>query len=41
MSVNNRAWLRRLDDITRVEKSCVAKAKKGKRVKEKCYITVT
>jgi len=29
-SVNSRAWLRRFDDVTRVEKSCVAKAKKKK-----------
>ena len=27
-SVNGRAWLRRFDDVTGVEKSCIAKAKK-------------
>jgi len=30
-SVNSRAWLRRFDDVTRVEKSCIAKSKKGKK----------
>ena len=30
-SVNSRAWLRRFDDVTGVEKSCVAKSKKGKK----------
>jgi len=34
-SVNSRAWLRRFNDITGVEKRCVAK---GKKVKEKCII---
>jgi len=29
-SVNSRAWLWRFDDITRVEKSCVAKGINGK-----------
>jgi len=28
-SVNSGAWLRRFDDITGVEKSCIAKAKKS------------
>ena len=32
--MNSEARLRRFDDVTRVEKSCVAKAKKGKKVKE-------
>jgi len=27
-SVNSGAWLQRFDDVTRVEKSCVAKSKK-------------
>jgi len=40
-SVNSGAWLRRCDDVTGVEKSCVAKAKKGKKVKEKCCIIAT
>jgi len=40
-SVNSGAWLRRFDGITGVEKSCVAKSKKGKIVKEKCYIIAT
>jgi len=29
------------DDVTGMEKSCVAKAKKGKKVKEKCFIIAT
>jgi len=29
------------DDVTGVEKSCVTKAKKGKRVKEKCCFIAT
>jgi len=37
-SVNSGAWLRRFDDVTGVEKSCVAKSKKGKKVKEKCIV---
>jgi len=40
-SVNSRAWLRRFDDVTGVEKSCVAKSKKAKKVKEKCCIIAT
>jgi len=32
------AWLRRFDDVTEVEKSCVAKSKK---VKENCCIIAT
>jgi len=36
--VKGGAWLRRFDDVTGVEKSCIAKAKKGKKVKEKCCI---
>jgi len=34
-SVKSGGWLRRFDDVTRVEKGCVAK---GKNVKEKCCI---
>jgi len=37
-SVKCRAWLQRFDDVTGVEKSCVAKAKKRKKMKEKCII---
>jgi len=33
--------LRRFDDVAGVEKSCVAKSKKGKKVKEKCCIIET
>jgi len=33
--------LRGFDDVTEVEKGCVAKAKKGKKVKEKRSITAT
>jgi len=33
-SVNSGAWLRRFDDVTGVEKSCVAASKKGKKVKK-------
>jgi len=40
-SVNSGAWLRRFDDVTGVEKSCIAKSKKGKKVKEKCCIIAT
>jgi len=40
-SVNSGAWLQRFDDATGVEKSCVAKAKKGRKVKEKCCIIAT
>jgi len=40
-SINSGAWLWRFDDVTRVEKSCVAKAKKGKKVKETCCIIAT
>jgi len=40
-SVNSGAWLRRFDDVTGVEKSCVAKSKKGKIVKEKFCIIAT
>jgi len=40
-SVNSGAWLRRFDDVNGVEKSCVAKLKKGKIVKEKCCIIAT
>jgi len=39
-SVNSGAGLRRFNDITGMEKSCVAKPKKGK-VKEKYYIIAT
>jgi len=39
-SVNSRDWLRRFDDVTGVENSCIAKSKKGKKVKEKCCIIV-
>jgi len=28
--VKGGAWLQRFDDVARVEKSCIAKAKKGK-----------
>jgi len=40
-SVNGRAYLQRFDDVTGMEKSCVAKSKKGKIVKEKCCIIAT
>jgi len=40
-SANSGAWLRRFDDATRVEKSCVAKAKKEKKVMEKISIIAT
>jgi len=39
--VKGGAWLRRFDDVTGVEKSCVAKAKQGKKAKEKCWIIAT
>jgi len=39
--IKSGAWLRRFDDVTAVEKSCVAKAKKEKKVKEKCCIIAT
>jgi len=38
LPVKGGAWLWRFDDVTGVEKSCVAKSKKGKKVKEKCCI---
>jgi len=38
--VKGGAWLRRFDDVTGVEKSCVAKAKKRKKVKEKSCIII-
>jgi len=34
-SVNSGAWLRRFDDVTRVEKSCVAKGINKKKSKGK------
>jgi len=37
-SVNSRAWLQRFDDITGVEKICVAKGINGKKAKEKYFI---
>jgi len=37
-SVNNGAWLRRFDDVTGMEKSCVAKELNKKKAKEKCLI---
>jgi len=40
-SVNSGAWLWRFDDVTAVEKSRIAIAKKGKKVKEKCCIIAT
>ena len=36
--VNSGAWLRRFNDVTGVEKSCVAK---GIKVKDKCCIIET
>jgi len=36
-SVNSGAWLRRFDDVTGVEKSCVAKGTNGKKGKEKYF----
>ena len=37
-SVNSGAWLRRFDDVTGVEKSCVAKGINRKKAKEKYFI---
>jgi len=37
-SINSGAWLRRFDDITRVEKSCVAKGINRTKAKEKYFI---
>jgi len=37
-SINSRAWLQRFDDVTRVEKSCIAKQINGKKAKEKYFI---
>jgi len=37
-SVNSGAWLRKFDDATGVEKSCVAKEINGKKAKEKYFI---
>jgi len=37
-SVNSGAWLRRFEDVTRVEKSCVAKGINIKKAKEKYLI---
>jgi len=37
-SVNSGAWLQRFDDITGVEKSCVAKGINGKKAKTKYFI---
>ena len=39
-SVKSGAWLRRFDDVTGVEKSCVGKGVNGKRAKEKYFIIV-
>jgi len=36
-SVNCGSWLRRFDDVTGVEKSCVAKGINGKKAKEKYF----
>jgi len=36
--VKGGAWLRRFDDVTGVEKSCVAKGINGKKAKEKHFI---
>ena len=41
LPVKGGAWLRRFDDVSGVEKSCVAKSKRGKKVKEKCCIIAT
>jgi len=37
-SIYSGAWLRRFDDITGMEKSCVTKGTNGKRPKEKYFI---
>jgi len=37
-SVNSGAWLRRIDDVTGVEKTCVAKGINRKKAKEKYLI---
>jgi len=37
-SVNSGAWLRRFDDVTGLEKSCIAKGINGKKAKEKYFI---
>jgi len=37
-SVNSGAWLRKFDDVTRVEKSCITKGINGKKAKEKYFI---
>jgi len=37
-SVNSGAWLRRFDDVTGVEKSCVAKGINRKKAKEKYLV---
>jgi len=39
--VKGGAWLRRFDDVAGVKKSCVANAKKGKKMMEKCCIIAT
>jgi len=39
-SVNNGAWLRRFDDVTGVEKSCVAKGVNRKKRRKKYLIIV-
>jgi len=36
--VNSGAWLRRFDDVTRVEQSCVAKGINRKKAKEKILL---
>ena len=36
--MNSGAWLRRFDDVTGVEKSCVANGINRKKVKEKYFI---
>jgi len=37
-SVNSGAWLRRFDDVTGVEESCVAKGINRKKAKEKYFV---
>jgi len=37
-SVNTGAWLERFDDVTGVEKSCIAKGINAKKAKEKYLI---
>jgi len=39
-SVNSGAWLRRFDDVTGVEKSCVAKGINRKKAKEKYFVII-